>query len=147
MPPCPSSQVGKAGTVRGRQRWGCRGCGNQWMRTPPRGSPLWHQALAVLLYGHSRSMPTLGQMCGVRASAVLPWLRCDAADRSEKPAPCGSAIVMASGAMGHVLPNSGTRSGSGTRVIAIQAPSLTGSVGVVLRHPEHGGSSAWRTGR
>jgi transposase len=129
------SHVVKAGKVRGQRRWLCRGCGYQFTRTTPRGKPLWHKPLAVLLYCHGLSINALSRMCGGRASSVLKWIRHYAIDHDEQPAPTGKAIVMEVDELWPFLTKNGTHAGSGTLVIALQASSLTGSVGVVIRPP------------
>jgi transposase-like protein len=134
-PRCTHPHVVKAGKAKGQQRWRWRGCGDQCTRTTPRGRPPWQQSLAVFLYGHGVSMNALAKMFGVWASTILTWVRRDAADHAEKPAPSGKAIVLELDEMGHFLKNSGAHAGSGRLWIVIQAASLTGSAGVVLRQP------------
>jgi hypothetical protein len=80
-------------------------------------------------------MNALGKMFGVRASSVLKWIRCYAADHAEKPVPSGKAIVLEVDEVWHFLKKNGTTSGSGRLLIVIQAASLTGSVGVVMQQP------------
>jgi transposase-like protein len=70
-PKCTHPHVVKAGKVRGKQRWVCRGCSYQFTRTTPRGKPLWQKSLAVFLYCHGISMNALGKIFGVRTSSVL----------------------------------------------------------------------------
>jgi transposase len=132
-PKCTHPHVVKAGKVRGRQRWICRGCGYQFTRTTPRGKPLWQKSLAVFLYCHGISMNALGKMFGVRTSSVLKWIRRYAIAHAEKPAPTGKAIVMEVDEMWHFLKKNATNSGSGKLVIVIQASSLTGNVGVAIK--------------
>jgi transposase len=135
LPKCTHPHVVKAGKARGTQRWLCRGCGYQFTRTMPRGRPRWQKSLAVFLYCHGISINALGKIFGVRASSVLKWIRRYAADRAEKPAPSGKAIVLEVDEMWHFLKKNGTSSGSGRLLIVIQATSLTGSVGVVMQQP------------
>ena len=134
-PKCTHPHVVKAGKARGKQRWLCRGCGYQFTCTTPRGSPPWQKSLAVFLYCHGVSMNALGKMFGVWTSTILTWMRRDAAAHAEKPAPSGKAIVLERDAMGHFLKKHGANSGSGRLWIVIQAASLTGSAGVVMRQP------------
>ena len=134
-PKCTHQHVVKAGKARGKQRWLCRGCGYQWTRTTPRGRPLWQKSLAVFLYCHGLSMNALAKMFGVHASSVLQWIRRFAMEHSAKPEPVGKAIVLEIDEMWHFLKKNGTNSGSGRLLIVIQATSLTGSVGVVMRQP------------
>jgi transposase len=134
-PKCTHPHVVKAGKARGKQRWLCRGCGYQFTCTTPRGRPPWQKSLAVFLYCHGVSMNALGKMFGVWASTILTWIRRYAADHSEKPAPSGKAIVLELDEMWHFLKKNGANSGSGRLLIVIQAASLTGSVGVVMRQP------------
>jgi transposase len=134
-PQCTHPHVVKAGKARGNQRWLCRGCGYQFTRTTPRGRPLWQKSLAVFLYGHGISMNALAKMVGVHASSVLQWIRRFALEHSAQPAPVGKAIVLAVEEMWHFRKTNGTNAGSGRRWIVIQATSLTGRVGVVLRQP------------
>ena len=134
-PKCTHPHVVKAGKARGNQRWLCRGCGYQFTRTTPRGRPLWQKSLAVFLYGHGVSMNALGKMFGVRASSVLQWIRRFATEHAAKPEPVGKAIVLEVDEMWHFLKKNGTNSGSGRLLIVIQATSLTGNVGVVMRQP------------
>jgi transposase len=134
-PKCTHLNVVKAGKARGTQRWLCRGCGYQFTRTTPRGRPVWQKSLAVFLYCHGLSMNALGKMFGVQASSVLKWIRRFATEHAAKPEPVGEAIVLEVDEMWHFLNKNGTNSGSGKLLIVIQAASLTGSVGVVMRQP------------
>jgi transposase len=134
-PKCTHRHVVKAGKARGQQRWLCRGCGYQFTRTTPRGRPLWQKSLAVFLYCHGISMNALGKMFGVHASSVLQWIRRFAVAHNAKPEPIGKAIVLEVDEMWHFLKKNGTNSGSGRLWIVLQATSLTGSVGVVMREP------------
>jgi transposase len=134
-PKCTHPHVVKAGKARGQQRWLCRGCGYQFTRTTPRGRPVWQKSLAVFLYCHGVSMNALGKMFGVRASSVLQWIRHFATEHAAKPEPVGKAIVLEVDEMWHFLKKNVTNSGSGRLWIVIQATSLTGSVGVVMRQP------------
>jgi len=134
-PKCTHPHVVKAGKARGKQRWLCRGCGYQFTRSALRGRPLWQKSLAVFLDCHGVSMNALGKMFGGWASTILKWIRRYAADHSEKPAPSGKAIVLEIDEMWHFLKKNGANSGSGRLLIVIQATSLTGSVGVVMRQP------------
>jgi transposase len=77
----------------------------------------------------------LGKMFGVRASSVLQWIRRFATEHAAKPDPVGKAIVLEGDEMWHFLKKNGTHSGSGRLLIVIQATSLTGRVGVVMRQP------------
>jgi transposase len=134
-PKCTQPHVVKAGKARSTQRWLCRGCGYQFARTTPRGRPVWQKSLAVFLYCHGLSMNALGKMFGVRASSVLQWIRRFVTEYAAKPEPVGKAIVLEVDEMWHFLKKNGTNSGSGKLVIVIQAASLTGNVGVVMRQP------------
>jgi uncharacterized protein YjcR len=80
-------------------------------------------------------MNALAKMFGVWTSTILSWIRRYAADHAEKPAPNGKAIVLEIDEMWHFLKKNGANSGSGRLWIVIQAASLTGSVGVVMRQP------------
>jgi transposase len=96
---------------------------------------LWQKSLAVFLSGHGVSMNALGKMFGVRASSVREWIRHFATEHYAKPDPVGKAIVLEVDEMWHFLKKNGPNSGSGRLLIVIQATSLTGSGGVVMRHP------------
>jgi len=96
---------------------------------------VWQKSLAVFLYCHGLSMNALGKMFGVRASSVLKWIRRFATEHVAKPEPVGKAIVLEVDEMWHFLKKNGTNSGSGKLLIVIQAASLTGNVGVVMRQP------------
>jgi transposase len=134
-PKCTHPHVVKAGKVRGHQRWLCRGYGYQFTRTTPRGRPVWQKSLAVFLSCHGVSMNALAKILGVQASSVLQWSRRFAMEHSATPEPVGKAIVLELDEMWHFLKTNGTHSGSGRLLIVIQATSLTGSVGVVMRQP------------
>ena len=134
-PRCTHPHVVKAGKARGKQRWLCRGCGYQFTCTTPRGSPPCKKSVPVFLYCHGVSMNALGKMFGVWASTILTWIRQYAADHAEKPEPRGKAIVLELDEMWHFLKKNGANAGSGRLLIVIQATSLTGSVGVVMRQP------------
>jgi transposase len=96
---------------------------------------LWQKSLAVFRYGHGVSMTALAKMFGVHASSVLQWIRRFAREHSATPEPVGQAIVLEVDEMWHFLKKNGTTSGSGRLLIVIQATSLTGSVGIVMRQP------------
>jgi transposase len=132
---CAHPHVVKAGKSWGKPRWLCRGCGYQFTRSTLRGRPPWQKSLAVFLYYHGVSINALGKMFGVWGSTILTWIRHYAADHCEKPAPSGKAIVLEIDEMWHFLKKNGADSGSGRLLIVIQAASLTGSVGVVMRQP------------
>jgi transposase len=80
-------------------------------------------------------MNALAKRFGVWTSTMLTWIRRDAADHAEQPAPNGKAIVLELDEMWHFLKRNGANAGSGRLWIVIQAASLPGSVGVVLRQP------------
>jgi hypothetical protein len=80
-------------------------------------------------------MNALGKMFGVHASAILKWIRRCATAYDVKPDPTGKAIILDSEEMGHCLKKTVASCGSGRLLLVIQAHSLTGRVGVVLRHP------------
>jgi len=107
MTACPRGahrHVVTSGRVGSTQRWRCRGGGDRFTRTTPRGRPLWQKALALFRHGHGVSMHALGSMLAVRASSVLNWSRRYATAHDEKPAPSGKVGVMDRDEMGHVLP-------------------------------------------
>ena len=80
-------------------------------------------------------MNALGKTFGVRASSVLKWIRRFATEHAAKPEPVGQAIVLEVDEMWHFLKKNGTHAGSGKLLIVIQAASLIGNVGVVMRKP------------
>ena len=130
-----ASARGQGREGQGHTALALRGCGYQFTRTTPRGRPVWQKSLAVFLYCHGLSMNALGKMFGVRASSVLKWIRRFATEHAAKPEPGGKAIVLEVDEMWHFLKKNGINSGSGKLLIVLQAASLTGNVGVVMRHP------------
>jgi transposase len=80
-------------------------------------------------------MNALGKMFGVRASSILKWIPRCATEHYVTPDPTGKAIIMEIDEMWHCLKKTAASSGSGKLAIAIQANSLTGSVGGVIRPP------------
>jgi transposase len=134
-PKCLHPHVVKAGKIREKQRWRCRGCGYQFTRTTPRGRPLWHKGLAVFLYCHGVSMNALGKVFGVHASSILKWIRRCATEHGFKSDPTGKAIVMEIDEMWHFLKKNAASSGSGRLLIVLQATCWTGNVGVVIGPP------------
>ena len=134
-PRCKREHTIKSGKVKGAQRWKCSSCGFQFTRITPRGRPLWQKRLAVFLYCHGVSMNALGKMFQVHTSSVLRWIRKFAREHYEKPDPQGKAIVMELDEMWHYLKKNGGNSGSGRLWIAIQANSLTGNAGIVMKQP------------
>jgi transposase len=92
-------------------------------------------------------MNALGKMFGVRASAVLQWSRRFATAHSAQPEPVGKAIVLEVDEMWHFLTKNGANAGSGRLVIVLQATSLTGHAGVVIRQPYRRWSIASHAGR
>lgn len=89
----------------------------------------------------------LSKMFGVHTSSILKWIRRVATGHSVKPDPTGKAIVMQIDEMSHFLKKNAASVGSETRAIAIQANSLTGNVGIVIRQPSRRWSTASRDGR
>jgi hypothetical protein len=77
----------------------------------------------------------LSQMFGVHSSSILKWIRRVATGRSVKPDPTRKAIVMQLDEMWHFLKKNAASVGSETLALALQASSLTGNVGVVIRQP------------
>jgi transposase len=80
-------------------------------------------------------MNALGKMFGLHASSILKWIRRCATECYVKPDPTGKAIIMEIDEMWHFLKKNAASSGSGRLLIVIQANSLTGNVGVVMRQP------------
>jgi hypothetical protein len=74
-------------------------------------------------------------MFGARASSVLKWSRRVAREHAATPEPVGKAIILEVDKMWYFLKKNGTHSGSGKLLIVIQAASLTGDVGDLMRQP------------
>ena len=90
---CGSLDYVRSGTVRGRRRCRCHGCGCRVTDTPARGKPAAMKALAVSLYGMGNmSFSMTGRLLGVSDVAVLKWARAEA---SALPDPAVSAEVAA----------------------------------------------------
>jgi hypothetical protein len=89
----------------------------------------------------------LSKMFGVHTSSILKWIRRVATGHSVKPEPTGKAIVMQIDEMWHFLKKNAASVASETRAIAIQANSLTGNVGIVIRQPSRRWPTASRDAR
>jgi hypothetical protein len=87
------------------------------------------------------------KMFGVHTSSILKWIHRAATEHSVKPDPTGKAIVMEIDEMWHFLKKNAASVGSETLAIAIQANSLTGNVGIVIRPPSRRWSTASRDAR
>ena len=80
-------------------------------------------------------MHALAKLFGGWTSTSLTWIRHDAADHAEQPAPNGKALVLAIDEMWHFLKKNGAHAGSARLWRVRQAASWTERVGVVMRPP------------
>ena len=72
-PACRGTVLIRSGHACGRQRWKCKGpgCGRQFTRTTPRGTPVEVKRHAIELYGLGLSMNAVAKHVGVSAQSML----------------------------------------------------------------------------
>ncbi len=84
-PRCQNKDFVKNGFVNENQRYRCKRCRYQWTRTTPRGHPVRHKRLSVLLYCHGISMNVISKLFDVSVPAVLKWIRAFAKKQAPNP--------------------------------------------------------------
>src|SRR4051812_7048966 len=96
-PACRGTVLIRSGHACGRQRWKCKGpgCGRQFTRTTPRGTPGEVKRHAIELYCLGLSMNAVAKRVGVSAQSMLRWVRDHAHAHCPKPEPArgGTAVV------------------------------------------------------
>ena len=94
-PKCGSDDRRKAGFVKEKQRWLCKGCGCKYTRSTPRGKPPELKQRALQLYLEGMGFRAIGRILDVSNVAVLKWIRAfgEKAERNLSPAPT-SKIAM-----------------------------------------------------
>jgi transposase len=110
---CGGEEQVKNGSMRGRQRHRCKGCGLSFTDTPPRGMPLQVKATAILLYVSGLSMNRTAKRLGVSTPSVQAWIERFAQSHAPKPEPRGRAVVIELDEMGRYLKKRPTSSGPG----------------------------------
>ena len=100
---CAGTTLIKSGHACGRQRWRCKGCGQQFTRTTPRGKPAATRREAVSLYCTGLSLNVIGKRLGVSAQSVMRWVRDHAREHCPKPEPAGRAVVVEIDEMWHFV--------------------------------------------
>lgn len=134
---CGSDDTIKNGTVRGKQRWNCKGCGLNFVAGDERGS--WREeryrkqkALAVLLVCVGLSYKAAGRVVGVVRNTVYEWFKAFAG-KIDPPVPEGELDVVEMDEMWHFLQKKRTSSGSGKpqRLLLVQLDSSMSKWGIV----------------
>jgi transposase len=74
-PRCQYKDVIGYGSVKGKQRWQCKGCQYRFTRLSLQGKPAALKALAVALYGFGLSFNAIGFLFSVSGEAVRQWVR------------------------------------------------------------------------
>ena len=97
LPRLPRDGADQVGDACGRQRWKCKGpgCGRQFTRTTPRGTPGEVKRHAIELYCLGLSMNAVAKRVGVSAQSMLRSVLDHAHAHSPKPEPArgGTAAV------------------------------------------------------
>jgi len=127
---CESHSI-KSGSVRGKQRWTCKGCGLKFTRTTPPGLPLVVKLESVCLYLKGLSFRAIAHLKGVSNVAVLNWVRQFATDNYEKPEPA-SVVVLALDEMWHFVQKNSKNVGYGKHLTVILDDWLTGKSEIAL---------------
>lgn len=70
-PKCGSEDRRKAGFIRERQRWLCKGCGCKYTRSTLPGKPPEMKRLALQLYLEGMGFRAIGRVLGVSNVAVI----------------------------------------------------------------------------
>jgi transposase-like protein len=115
-PACRGTVLIRSGHACGRQRWTCKGpgCGRQFTRTTPRGTPVEVKRHAIELDGLGLSMNAVAKRVGVSAQSMLRWVRDHAQAHCPKPEPArGGTAVVEIDEVWHVVKKSLENSGSG----------------------------------
>ena len=115
-PACRGTVLIRSGHACGRQRWTCKGpgCGRQFTRTTPRGTPVEVKRHAIELYGLGLSMNAVAKRVGVSAQSMLRWVRDHAQAHCPKPEPArGGTAVVEIDEVWHFVKKSPASSGSG----------------------------------
>jgi transposase len=120
-PACGSAVLIRSGHACGRQRWRCKGCGQQFTRTTPRGKPAAMKQEAVSLYGTGLSMNAIGKRLGVSAQSVMRWIKDHVRRHCPKPEPAGRATVVEIDEVWHFVQKRPRSFGSGRPSSAARA--------------------------
>jgi transposase-like protein len=123
-PACRGTVLIRSGHACGRQRWKCKGpgCGRQFTRTTPRGTPVEVKRHAIELYCLGLSMNAVAKRVGVSAQSMLRWVRDHAHAHCPKPEPArGGTAVVEIDEVWHFVKKSPASSGSGRPSSAGQA--------------------------
>jgi insertion element IS1 protein InsB len=123
-PACRGTELIKSGHACGRQRWRCKGpgCGRQFTRTTPRGTPAEVKRHAIELCCLGLSMNAAAKRVGVSAQSMLRWVRAHAQADCPKPEPMAGTAAVEIDEVRHFIKKSPGNSGSGR-------PSSAGRVG------------------
>ena len=132
-PKCDYSIGVKNGSVKGVQRYRCKGCGCQYTREIPRGRPLRDKLLAVTLYTHGLSLNAIGKLLGVSTPGILDWVRRYARKHYTKLEPQGDAVILELDEMWHYLGKKHKNSGSGKCWIVLRDNCWNGNVAIEAR--------------
>ena len=123
-PACRGTVLIRSGHACGRQRWKCKGpgCGRQFTRTTPRGTPVEVKRQAIELYCLGLSMNAVAKRVGVSAQSMLRWVRDHAHAHCPKPEPArGGTAVVEIDEVWHFVQKKPASSGSGRLSSAVPA--------------------------
>ena len=131
---CGGAAFVKNGTVRGHQRYRCKGCGCNFTATPERGKPAAMKALAVLLYAlGNASQGMIARLLDVSHVTIYKWLRA-AGEDTPAPAAAPSSGIVQIDEMWHFVNGKKTRFGCGGPTILWHGEPWPGNwVGVMMR--------------
>lgn len=143
---CNESAIVKNGIVRGKQRYRCKDCGCNFVGGDGRKKPnaAVRRAFAVIFYALGKgSYGFIAKLLGVTPTAVLKWVRQEAAGLPDPEVP-GTIREMEFDEMWHFIgskkPNSDPSIPSGTqgRWIVLQGELSPGLQVVVMLQPSNG---------
>jgi transposase len=124
---CGGEKHGKAGKVKGEQRYKCKACGCQFVPTRQHGKSESEKLTAVWLYSHGLSLRTIAKFFKVNVRSVFIWVKSFAQNNSVKPQPSSDGVVVELDEMWHDLHAKKPKSGFGRLIVAIPVNLSTGN--------------------
>ena len=133
---CGSESYVKNGKVRGKQRYKCKACGNNFIvgdereKVSPEG-----KALAALLYGSGKSSyGFIANLFNVTRPAVQKWIR-NIASRLPEPKPDDDIQEVQIDEMWHFIDQKNKKYGYGAPWTVLQTKPSDGLLAIVLLKP------------
>jgi len=124
---CKDTEIGKAGQVRGLQRYVCKSCRYYFTLTPPRGKTQQEKLLALHLYASGLSLRKIGKLIGVSQVAIQKWIQALVPQLCPKLKPEGQVVIIELDEMWHYFKKKKTSSESGKHFAVIQVDLSTGN--------------------